>query len=415
MTRSFTFVLLLVVCFVCIGPLAAQDAPTPEPVGLRPDAPEYALHGPYWVGTQEFVIDPEGERPLSVSVWYPAIRPKSDERAAYDTGVSDLLGEAMSVITEAQAFASAEPDLLDAPYPLVVISGGLGASRFSYFELAEHLASMGFVVASVEHLGTAAREGMEGTAAVGSDNNIQSLFYRPSDVTRVIGYADTLTAPEGALDRLIDTERIAVWGHSTGGTTVFQAAGAQIDFPALADWCADKADDPNAAESCQFLGHENELAALYGVADPQAGLFPALWDERVDAMVAAAPGGELHAFGEAGVAPIEVPTLLMVGTEDPYVSPDFNSLWAYGQISSPVRALAQFASGGHLMFASCPVMWTEFCGYDSVWDVDRTQDLVNHFTTAFLLDTLKGDEAAHAALAPDAVAFPGIEYQAEGF
>ena len=39
MTRSFTFVLLLVVCFVIVGPLAAQDAPTPEPVGLRPDAP----------------------------------------------------------------------------------------------------------------------------------------------------------------------------------------------------------------------------------------------------------------------------------------------------------------------------------------------------------------------------------------
>ncbi len=34
-------------------------------------------------------------------------------------------------------------------------------------------------------------------------------------------------------------------------------------------------------------------------------------------------------------------------------------------------------------------------------------------TTAFLLDLLKGD--AHAALAPDAVNFPGITYQAERF
>jgi hypothetical protein len=47
--------------------------------------------------------------------------------------------------------------------------------------------------------------------------------------------------------------------------------------------------------------------------------------------------------------------------------------------------------------------------------MDRAHDLINHFTTAFLLDTLKGDAAAHAALAPDAVAFPGIEYQAEGY
>ncbi len=28
----------------------------------------------------------------------------------------------------------------------------------------------------------------------------------------------------------------------------------------------------------------------------------------------------------------------------------------------------------------------------------------------FLLDTLKGDQAAHAALRPDAAMFPGIEY-----
>jgi len=52
---------------------------------------------------------------------------------------------------------------------------------------------------------------------------------------------------------------------------------------------------------------------------------------------------------------------------------------------------------------------------DAVWDMDRAHDLANHFVTAFLFDILNGDEAAHAALAPDAVAFPGITYQAEGF
>jgi hypothetical protein len=37
-------------------------------------------------------------------------------------------------------------------------------------------------------------------------------------------------------------------------------------------------------------------------------------------------------------------------------------------------------------------------------------DLIDHFSTAFLLDTLKGDKVAHAALLPDAISFPGIEY-----
>jgi hypothetical protein len=42
--------------------------------------------------------------------------------------------------------------------------------------------------------------------------------------------------------------------------------------------------------------------------------------------------------------------------------------------------------------------------------MDRAHDLTNHFTTAFLLDVLKGDKEAHKALLPDAVKFPGIQY-----
>ena len=47
---------------------------------------------------------------------------------------------------------------------------------------------------------------------------------------------------------------------------------------------------------------------------------------------------------------------------------------------------------------------------DSIWDMDRAHDLTNHFTTAFLLDVLKGDKETHKALLPDAVKFPGIQY-----
>ena len=58
--------------------------------------------------------------------------------------------------------------------------------------------------------------------------------------------------------------------------------------------------------------------------------------------------------------------------------------------------------------------WYPFTS-DSVWNMDRAHDLTNHFTTAFLLDVLKGDKDAHAALAPDAVKFPGIQYEAQGY
>lgn len=55
-----------------------------------------------------------------------------------------------------------------------------------------------------------------------------------------------------------------------------------------------------------------------------------------------------------------------------------------------------------------------FCS-DPVWDLDRAHDLANHFVTAFLLATLRGDTDAAAALSPAAVNFPGILYEATGF
>jgi hypothetical protein len=48
--------------------------------------------------------------------------------------------------------------------------------------------------------------------------------------------------------------------------------------------------------------------------------------------------------------------------------------------------------------------------FDPVWDRERSLDLIHYFSTAFLLDMLKGDKVAHEALLPDAVNFPGIEY-----
>jgi hypothetical protein len=43
-------------------------------------------------------------------------------------------------------------------------------------------------------------------------------------------------------------------------------------------------------------------------------------------------------------------------------------------------------------------------------DLARTDDLVNHFLSAFLLDVLKGDQEAHKALLPEAVKFEEIQY-----
>jgi predicted dienelactone hydrolase len=254
------------------------------------------------------------------------------------------------------------------------------------------LASHGFVVAAADY----DTGPLDGQGSWGDQQTVGLLYNRPASVVRVIGYADMWSAAGGKLAGVIDTSRIGVWGLSTGGTTAIQAAGAQVDLKALDAWCAANKEDASAYETCQFVGHEQALATRHGVADPFAAPMPPIWDKRVAALVAAAPGGELHAFGDRGIAAVKLPTLIMFASDDHVVSPKFNALWAYDAIGSPDKALAVFDRGGHTLFMT-----------SSAPHFDEATALA----TAFFLAILKGDAEGRAALMPDALSFPGLSYR----
>ncbi len=66
-TKKRVFFVLMIAALVllvlAITPFAGAQENKPEAKSLRPGAPTYALHGPYWVGTLDFVIGPETDRP----------------------------------------------------------------------------------------------------------------------------------------------------------------------------------------------------------------------------------------------------------------------------------------------------------------------------------------------------------------
>jgi hypothetical protein len=73
--RILTLLMVTAVIFAALPVgVTAQEGEGPAQMGLRPDAPPYALHGPYWVGTRDYVI-PEGDSAFEVTVWYPALNP----------------------------------------------------------------------------------------------------------------------------------------------------------------------------------------------------------------------------------------------------------------------------------------------------------------------------------------------------
>ena len=279
MTRSFTFVLLLVVCFaLLVGPVVAQDAPTPEPVGLRPDAPQYALHGPYWVGTQEFEAETAFHR-TNVRVWYPAVN--ADQRPE-----AISYSETSGATAEGHAILNAAPNSTDGPYPLLIFSHGNGGTRHELTYLAEHLASHGFVVMAIDY----------DDAATGGP----PIYTRPMDVKWQIDLAQELTVTEGeTLFGMIDPEQVAVAGHSFGADTALMAGGAQLDFSSPDSPCALYPEMMVLAQPRPLNGLCDEvtqsLIDVLGLEAAPEGLWPSLGDPRVDAVVPLAP--DLILFG----------------------------------------------------------------------------------------------------------------------
>ena len=221
------------------------------------------------------------------------------------------------------------------------------------------------------------------------------------------------------MNNLINIDRVAVIGHSSGAWTALLAAGAQRDFGAMQAWCAENSDD---FWTCgNLLGQEETLAELLELDAVPEGLWPSVGDPRVDAIVPLAPGNAT-AFGSQGLASISVPALVMIGDHDMFLPYDSFGPPTYEAISGEPKAFVTFEDGNHMLFSNACAAnpWIVDAGWyfacsDSVWDMDRAHDLINHFTTAFLLAELYDDADAAAALSPDAVTFPGITYETTGF
>ena len=183
-------------------------------------------------------------------------------------------------------------------------------------------------------------------------------------------------------------------------------------------WCTANPDLINEGTDCtQFPAHQDEIAAMLGLESTPDTLWPSTNDPRVDAVIGLAPDGDLWGADYEGVAVMKVPTMIMGGSGDSANVPEITSYPIYEHLGSANKSLVALENADHWIFMQprqdTPWMGNDipyFVGSDPVWDMDRAHDLINHFATAFLLDTLKGDKEAHAALLPDAVNFPGIEY-----
>ncbi|WHM40272.1 alpha/beta hydrolase [Streptomyces sp. BPTC-684] len=207
--------------------------------------------GEYGVGSSVFHLvdrsrtDPwkadAGARELMLTLHYPAARPGPGRPAPYaTTEETGLLVKGLGIeaaVPAAQLSATrthSRPDARPArgSYPLIVLSPGFSVSRYTLTNLAEDLASRGYVVASLDHAyesyGISVPGGRTLTClacdAVGDGGVSGSVVTatRAKDVSFVL---DRLTGRH-AIWRyadMIDTRRIGMAGHSIGGASAATA------------------------------------------------------------------------------------------------------------------------------------------------------------------------------------------------
>ncbi|KWV91654.1 alpha/beta hydrolase [Erythrobacter sp. YT30] len=353
------------------------------------ETPELGRYGEYQVGTREVLVDVPNrvrfskagmatgqlseneEMPaLQVRVYFPAQVAERAEPISYSHFMTPPAMEPFLLEYNGRAFADAEP-LSEGKFPLVVMSHGFNGWSTQFSNLAEHIASRGYVVASIDH----ADMQIDGVADFVHSFSLV-LTNRTIDQRAVLAeLVEGGAANREGFYSLIDPERVAMIGYSMGGYGALATAGADYNYDG-------KTFDtvPSAA-----------LDATRAVVGN---------DAAINAMVLFAPWGgqpDNRVWNGESLATITAPTLIVSGSQDDVSNHAEGVSWIFDQLNGTSRHMLTFREARHSIVGNAfdvpedaPFRVTEFVS-EPVWRQDRINGINQHFVAAFLDLHLKGD------------------------
>ena len=317
----------------------------------------------------------DARRPVTTRIWYPALVEPEAPRIRY-FGLLD-----------GQAQESAAPDRRGAPYPILLFSHGNKGLNFQSISLTEALASHGFVVVAPNHAGNTLFDNPDDSALA------RVALARPGDLAFALAEAGRMDADASwALAGLADAERLGVIGHSFGGFTALQLAGGSVDVNAAVARCDAGVANDVFCDPIRFWPRNQVIRRPAGF-------------EALKAALALAPGG-YSAFGEVGIAEIDVPTMVMGGTLDAFTGADLRPI--FDALPSPALAV-EIAGLGHMGFTDIcrlPIAATipdlaELCDPAVFLDVNRGFEIINPLVIAFLRKHVAGEASGDAFLSAE--------------
>ena len=317
------------------------------------------------------------DRTLPVRYWYPAAAGTKGKPAHYDHAMQLPGHPPFQVSSQGIAIADAKP-LGGKKFPLVVMSHGYGGWNTQFSNLAEHIAAQGYVVAAIDHQDMSA----DGLAAfVLSFGNV--LVDRTLDQRQVLAQiaADVGTRKAPYLE-LVDPQNVGLIGYSMGGYGAINTAGADYQF------------DDGPLSKIPGASKDSLRQAEAQSAPIKSLILFSPWGGQPDS----------RAWTAAGLAKIKLPVFILAGDQDDVVNFKQGVSWLFDNLTGTLRHMLVYREARHNIVGNdfdladdAPFMAAEFLK-EPVWRSDRLNTINQHFVTAFLDLTLKGDEAKRAYL-----------------
>jgi dienelactone hydrolase len=290
-----------------LGACSNDPSAATDPVPPAPLSGTYRDVGPFEAGVTTLTLNDR-----MVEVWYPVDSAATAGLAPVPYFIRDELSEELNSPLpddvnppfETAAYRDA-PASGAGSFPLVIFAHGSASYRNQSTFLTTHLASWGFVVASVDYLERGLRRQVDLDGSLAPDPELEDTV-----LTRMVVMllADENSRNDSLLQGRVSTDQIAITGHSAGGGTSIRF-GAEPDvityIPLSAGFSSDSMLALPDKPSLWLAGAIDAIVEPERTANAFAAATAPARHVVIEAMGHLGPS-DICAIGENGGGPIQI-------------------------------------------------------------------------------------------------------------